>query len=195
MHQGKELKKIRKKRKIKVSYIADILGIKDTSIYAIEDRELIQLDTLKKYCNALDFPLSYFYPEMKEGKSASKNVDVESNSKPHLGNLIKQIRTEKKANVSSFAAALGFKNRQSVYSMEARADIDFNLVKKAADFLEVPVSKLLGKELLNTLNIQSEEHVPASILQEKDSEIMHLKEKIIELQDEIIKLNKLLNNR
>lgn len=198
MHQGQELRKIRRKRRIKVLRIADKIGVVENSVYDIEKRETVQLEVLKKYCEAIDLPISYFYPDLKEEKKPSYIINesnTEYKQKTHFGNKLKKLRKEKRVNVTEYAKALGFNNRQSVYSMEARSEISFDIIKKAASFLNIPINEILKDELLNTPEIQNTNQSIDDKLRLKDNKIMQLQEKVIDLQEEIVRLNNLLNKR
>ncbi len=204
MHQGEELKKFRKKRKIKQSYIADLLGIKEASVYYVEKREVVQLDTLKKYCKALSLPITYFYPDIIENKGTYLIEEPEalltpSNMKKvesHMGNKIRQFRKAKHVKVSDFAKALGYTNRQSVYSMEKREAIDLTTIKKAAEYLEIPIENLINSDTLNTFELQPKTPRDLELeLTGKNKKIIELQEKVIELQEEIVRVNKLLSQR
>ncbi|MCW3784897.1 helix-turn-helix domain-containing protein [Plebeiibacterium sediminum] len=195
MHQGEELKRIRKKRRIKMQVIADAIGIKPNSLHYLEATETLQYETLKKYCKVLNIPITHFHSDIKDEEEHLKESSNSYETVTHVGKRISELRKQKRFNVSDFAAALGYRNRQSVYSMEKRAEVDFEIIKKVSEILDVSLEDILGKKLLNTLSIQPQEEEEDKDLYEKDKKIMSLQEKIIELQDEVNRLNKLLNLR
>ncbi|TAJ13025.1 transcriptional regulator [Marinilabiliaceae bacterium JC017] len=194
MHHGEEIKKLRKQRRLKANDFADLIGLKNRqNVYDIERRETVDLLTLQTICKALGVSITHFHPDFFE-EETTKPIE----NKVHIGEKIKALRSKQKVNVTDFAKAIGFTNRQSVYSMEKRKRIDIATLQKVAEVLNVPVEYFLDEILLNTNHIHTKEHKNLAQLkkelQDKDTRIMELQDKIIELQKEVIELRSKLNN-
>jgi len=210
MHQGEELKKIRTERHLSAQDLAEKVGLKNRqNIYDLERRKSIDLHTLKAICKVLGISIKYFYPDFEENVIEADPIHSNEDNKIHIGLKIREARKKYGIKVDDFAAALGYANRQSVYSLEKRSSVDLLTLKKIAEVLEVSLDYFLNESFfaidhnkpLSQPNLSEEDKLNNLTLishemnsRIKDQQIIDLQNEVIRLQKEVIELTKKLIN-